>query len=1030
MRHSAYLSTFIGRKEEVGEITSLMRERSVRLLTLTGPGGCGKTRLAYEALSVISETFEDGTAWVDLAGLSTADDLLLETASALDIRPGPGQTLPAALTAALQQRETLLVLDNCEHLIDACAQMVDALLRACPELHFLATSRQKLSVEGEQAWPVPPLSYPEKDISSIKSMGDYDAVQLFMERSRLVDPGFEIDARNFSALVKVTRLLEGMPLAIELAAARVNELNVVELARRLEGQLSFMHNKGNTPVTRHRSMSETIHWSYELLTPAEKLLFCRLGVFRGGFSLEAVEAVCSEEPLAGEQILDLLGKLVDKSLVLRERGGRMDSHYRQLESIRQYAVEQLQARGEVRLLHDRHLAYFSKRARDAGPHLLGPHQKQWTGTLEGDYENLQASLSWSVSRTLEQEGFALEAAGMAADLYWFWNYSGRHEEARNWYAKILDLPGLDRRSSLYAHLQHHMATFVWLLGSYPDAEEYLNECIETAWLAEDPHILGHAKLMLGIMSLHQGQTGPAVLLLRESESLFSTRQAGRERVITYTNLSGVYRALGDLEPARVYAEKAVRNARASQDLWGLGLSLSGLGEVLYRQGEVERSFLLMEEALELLQSSGQPWLQAEAIWRIAVMLRHQGDLDHARKKFEQCYDLAQVSGAVEWQLSALNSLGFLSLGQGDQRQAAGHFSEILRTTGGQSYQHILVHAFLGVIRLAAASGQWRQAAALWQAYGSLKTAHGLSMDEEESATVELLQPHLEAAPSSRAQLSEDGTSLAEATGLAMEICQGFERRVMVVPAGPRLRILALGPTEVYLDGRMLVASDWTFAKPRELLFYLVSNASKTKEQIGLDFWPDASPGQLRVSLRATLYHVRRALGEREWILYEDGFYRFNRSMEYWYDVEAFEKSVVDNGKTEPDSKDGAIEKLEAAIALYRGDFAADLAGDEWAALRREELRRKYLGAMNTLGRLLAGRGVYDRAIEAYRKLLSLDNLVEDAHRELMRCYALKGEHGLAVRQYKTLVEILRDELGVSPSSETTALFRSLQQNTL
>ena len=235
MRHSAYLSTFIGRKEEVGEITSLMRERSVRLLTLTGPGGCGKTRLAYEALSVISDTFEDGTAWVDLAGLSTADDLLLETASALDIRPGPGQTLPAALTAALQQRETLLVLDNCEHLIDACAQMVDALLRACPELHFLATSRQKLSVEGEQAWPVPPLSYPEKDISSIKSMGDYDAVQLFMERSRLVDPGFEIDARNFSALVKVTRLLEGMPLAIELAAARVSELNVVELARRLEG---------------------------------------------------------------------------------------------------------------------------------------------------------------------------------------------------------------------------------------------------------------------------------------------------------------------------------------------------------------------------------------------------------------------------------------------------------------------------------------------------------------------------------------------------------------------------------------------------------------------------------------------------------------------------------------------------------------------------------------------------------------------------------------------------------------------------
>jgi DNA-binding SARP family transcriptional activator len=336
---------------------------------------------------------------------------------------------------------------------------------------------------------------------------------------------------------------------------------------------------------------------------------------------------------------------------------------------------------------------------------------------------------------------------------------------------------------------------------------------------------------------------------------------------------------------------------------------------------------------------------------------------------------------------------------------------------------------LGTIWLAAALQQWRHATVLWKAYESLKVADKLPSFAEEAHTFRLLQPHMEIAPASPAHSGRQIYTLAEATGLAMEITRGFESRVTVLPSKYKLRVLGLGSTEVYLNGQMLVPSDWTFAKPKELLYYLISNSPKTKEQIGLVFWPDASPSQLRISLRAALYHLRRALGERGWILYEDGFYRFNRSMDHWYDVDAFEQNIESAEKLGGTLDEAAIEKLEEAVSLYRGDFLSDLSNDEWGTLRREELRNKYLRAVSMLGELLVKRSAYDRAIEVYRSLVSTDILMEEAHRALMRCYILMGERALALRQYQTLVEILQDELGAFPSSETTVLYQSIQQNT-
>ncbi len=639
---------------------------------------------------------------------------------------------------------------------------------------------------------------------------------------------------------------------------------------------------------------------------------------------------------------------------------------------------------------------------------------------------MQAALAYAIFQAREGQDINQEAISLMKALYWFWNYTDRHAEAKNWHEQILALPDLEGNPFAYADLTRNRASFVWLLGDYPAARAQLLHSLEVSQAVKHAYGVAHVKLMLGIMSLHQGKSEQSTGLLRESERLFEVLGEPRGLVITYTNLGGLLLGSGELNAAREYAEKAVQTARANQDVWGLGMSLSGLGNVLYRQGELGKAFNLMEEALDLLQSSGQQWLRAEALWRLAEMSRDQENLEQAEKLLEQSYELAQETGAMEWQVAALESLGFLALDQGDHYQAAGHFSKALRLTGGQGYEHALAHIFLGVVQLSANAGDWEVAARLWGVYEGMKQTHSLPPFKEETPTFELLQPYPKKPPLSRAQQARASYSLAEAADFALQITQGFEQREAIIPSEYELRLLALGPTEVYLRGQMLAPSDWTFAKPKELLYYLASNPPRTKEQIGLVFWPEASPGQLRVSLRAALYHLRRALGGRGWVIYEDGYYQFNRTLDYWYDVEAFEESIKAAEKA-GDTDEQAIAKLEAAVGLYRGDFLADLSHDEWGALRREELQGKYIAALDRLGNLLVRNGAYDRATEVYRSLLATDALMEEAHRALMRCHALKGEHLLAIRQYKKLVEIMQDELGVPPSAETTALYQSLRQ---
>src|SRR5919202_4260889 len=364
------LTSFIGREREIAEVKRLLLlEGKDRLLTLTGPGGCGKTRLTLKVSFEVVQEFEDGVWFVELSSLSDPELVPQAVASVLEVREAPGRSLTEVLTEDLKSKKMLLVLDNCEHVIDACAALADALLRACPELRILATSREALSIAGEATWLVPPLSLPDPEHPPpVEDLAGYEAVRLFLERAAAVSSRFELTERNAPAVAQVCRRVDGMPLAIELAAARAKVLSVEQIASRLEDSFRLLATDSRTALPRQRTLRATIGWSYELLSQEEQALFRRLSVFAGGFALEAAEAVCTGVGIEREDVLDLLTHLVDKSLVLvTEQDG--EARYRLLETVRQYGWEKLRESGEAELVRRWHAEYYLTLSEETEPEL-------------------------------------------------------------------------------------------------------------------------------------------------------------------------------------------------------------------------------------------------------------------------------------------------------------------------------------------------------------------------------------------------------------------------------------------------------------------------------------------------------------------------------------------------------------------------------------------------------------------------------------------------------------------------------------
>ncbi|CAG1771967.1 partial Putative HTH-type transcriptional regulator, partial [uncultured bacterium] len=389
------LSRFIGREQAIDDIKRTVW--STRLLTLTGPGGCGKTRLALTVAEQLLDAFQDGVWFVELAALSDAALMPRTIMSALDMREQAGHTLTAALIEQLRPRELLLVLDNCEHLIDGCADLAQVLLQHCPDLKILATSSEALNITGEIARPVPPLSMIDpQQIANTAALQTSEAARLFLDRAVAAQADFAASDRTSPAIAQICYRLDGLPLAIELAAARVKVLAVDQIAARLDDRFTLLSFGERTAPDRHQTLRAMIDWSYGLLAQLEKTLFRRLAVFAGGWTLEAAQAVCGSDDLDPQVMLDVLTRLIDKSLVqVRKRNG--ETRFSMLETIRQYANEKLLEANELEGIRHRHLDCFVKLAEESEPRLQGPEQARWIDRLDTENGNLRAALEWSLT---------------------------------------------------------------------------------------------------------------------------------------------------------------------------------------------------------------------------------------------------------------------------------------------------------------------------------------------------------------------------------------------------------------------------------------------------------------------------------------------------------------------------------------------------------------------------------------------------------------------------------------------------------
>ena len=599
------LSSFIGRKREIRQVRTLVA--GARLLTLIGPGGSGKSRLALEAARGLTERYRDGVFGVELAPLVEARLVSRSVALALDVPEQPGRPLLATLSDHLRLRNVLLVLDNCEQVAAEVAATVDALLRVCPELHMLATSRVALDITGERTWSVPQLESAE-------------SLALLAERGADASAGFIINPDNEATAREICRRVDGMPLAIELAAARLKALSLDEVAARLDDRFRLLTGGSRAALPRHRTLRATMEWSYDLLPGSSRLLWRRLAVFSGGFELEAAEAVCSDRLLEQHQILDHLTALVDNSVLqVGERHGIRRFHM--LETVREYGALKLEETGETAELRRRHLQWFLELAIRAEPEWRGSNQRRWLDRLGEDLDNIRAALEFSRSDdTLVGDGLRL-----ASGLWLFWH---RHHigESRQWLASLLDRAGPGRPRAYALNVAGFMA---YVQGETSDALPLLRESLRLNRALDDRANTNLSLLRLGIALYYNNDLDEAVDVLDQALSRY--RELG-DRVGIYVSAYELAEALtmrGDHDRARGLYEESLALKVQQGDAWHIALSYFGMGLLAWLQGDHRQAVTTLRECLQLRQDLDEWWGLGKSLEALAWVEGSRGHLTKA-----------------------------------------------------------------------------------------------------------------------------------------------------------------------------------------------------------------------------------------------------------------------------------------------------------------------------------------------------------------------------------------------------------------
>ena len=725
------LGAFIGRAGETAEIVSLLA--TARLFTLTGTGGVGKTRLAAQVAAELRDAFRDGVRWVDLGAL--ADPALVPhvVAARCGVADQGGPAVLEALVSALRPRRLLLVLDNCEHLLPACAQLVETLLGSCPDLHILATSREALALPGEVIWLVSPLRLPEPDtVPSVEVLLTCEAVALFVARATAALPSFRLTVENAASIARICRRVEGLPLALELAAARLQVLSSAELAERLDDAARVLTRGRRTAPPRQQTLRATLDWSYRLLPDTERAVFRRLAVFAGSFSLGAAEMVCAGADVAEAEVFDALARLVEQSL-LTVQDRQEETRYRLLEPLRQYARDRLVETDAAPQVERRHRDWYAALAARAAGELSGPEQGRWLDRVAIEHDNLRAALGWSLAR-----GDAAAAGQTALGIWQFWLLRGHLHEGRRWLEQVL--AALPEPTPLRAQL-------LWVAGilARPDAvqaRQHFSESLALWQALGDRDGIARALGSLGFLA----------------------------------------QALGDYRQAVAYLEQILPLARASTDTQGLARVLTGLALSVLDAGDVERATALCAEGLSLHQGTGDLRGAAAAMANLGAIWLARGDERRAAALWEESLAVRRRIGDQGGTAHVLTLLGGLAVRRGAYARATELYHEGLALRRQMGDRDGVAPIFEGLAAVGAAQGDPVHAVQLAAAAEALRAAIGVPLPARERPAHERTLVTL------RARLDATAFARAWSEGQAL-----FPEQAMALAAALRARETAPGP---------------------------------------------------------------------------------------------------------------------------------------------------------------------------------------------------------------------------------------------
>ncbi len=746
-RFPVSLTSLVGREYDIQTVSMLLRRSDVRLLTLTGVGGIGKTRLAVRVATELQLDFPDGVCFVSLATISDPEFVLPAIAQMLGLKEGTGQAIKEQLYTYLRTQHMLLVLDNYEQVVTTAPLLAD-LVGHCPQLKILVTSRTVLHIDGEQEYSVVPLAVPNLgSVNASKSVTQYASVALFVERAQACKPEFQVTEDNVSTIAEICVRVDGLPLAIELAATRVKVLSVKQIAARLHNAHRLLLGDNRTALPRQRTLQATMDWSYNLLSEQEQTLFCRLCVFVGSCTLEAIEAICAGGGIEEGQILQVLSHLVDHSLVLMQEQDDV-VRYRMLEVIRQFGWEKLKASGEAANLSRCHRNWYLGLAERAEQELVGKHQGEWLDYLEAEHDNLRYALGWSLE---QKEGE--EAARIGVSLWPFWIIRNHMGEGGKFLA--LSVAQLHGFTALRAKLLRISGVIMGRNGEHARAMQLLEESLDIWRTVSDKQGTASTLLVLGVGAL----------------------------------------TIGDYERATVYYEQSLPFLREMKDKHEIALALNGLGLTLLYQGKHERASELFEESLALCREIGD-------IRSIAAILANQGMISLEQGDYIQAIELCQESLALRRKLGdkggsahVLIILGRVAFFLNKFQKAFTCYRESLALRLESGEKEGIAAALEGIVAICSVQGDTSSAARLLGAAAALREASGVALSPIDRSFSE------RSIVSVKARLGEQAFDNAWAEGGAFTLKQALELQeqlnsMMQSPARSTTHALAGYPDEL------------------------------------------------------------------------------------------------------------------------------------------------------------------------------------------------------------------------------------------